>query len=141
MCFCQTGIENNKHFHMHCPRHSSHRRDLLDRISNVVDVDPKNLSSTDLFNLLMVIHVSRLILTITSLKQQCFYEVNLVFQADLDKLSTTYNKSGYSFYHFMLLCIAFSFHISFRLLSREELLLLIPRAKETNDVMSFLYCS
>ena len=88
MCFWQTGIENNKHFLMHCPRHSSHRSDLLDRISNVVDVDPKNLSSTDLFNLLIVIHVSRLILTITSLKQQYFYEVNLVFQADLDKLSS-----------------------------------------------------
>ena len=53
MCFCQTGIENNKHFLLHCPRHSSHRRDLLDRISNVVDVDPENLSSTDLCNLLL----------------------------------------------------------------------------------------
>ena len=53
MCFCQTGIENNEHFLLHCPRHSSHRRDLLDRISNVVDVDPKNLSSTDLCNLLL----------------------------------------------------------------------------------------
>ena len=52
MCFCQTGTENNKLFLLHCPRHSSHRRDLLDRISNVVDVDPENLSSTDLCNLL-----------------------------------------------------------------------------------------
>ena len=89
MCFCQTGIENNEHFLLHCPRHSSHRRDLLDRISNVVDVDPKNLSSTDLCNLLlygkscfsvdtnhhiiestMASPASRLILTITSLNQQ-----------------------------------------------------------------------
>ena len=53
MCFCQTGIENNEHFLLHCPRHSSHRRDLLDRISNVVDADPTNLSSTDLCNLLL----------------------------------------------------------------------------------------
>ena len=52
MCFYQTGIENNE-FLLHCPRHSSHRRDLLDRISNVVDVDPQNLSSTDLCNLLL----------------------------------------------------------------------------------------
>ena len=52
MCFCQTGIENNEHFLLHCPRHSSHCRDLLDRISNVVDADPTNLSSTDLCNLL-----------------------------------------------------------------------------------------
>ena len=53
VCFCQTGIENNEYFLLHCPRHSSHRRDLLDRISNVVDVNPTNLSSTDLCNLLL----------------------------------------------------------------------------------------
>ena len=53
MCFCQTGIENNEHFLLHCPRHSSHRRDLLGRISNVVDADLTNLSSTDLCNLLI----------------------------------------------------------------------------------------
>ena len=72
MCFCQTGIENNKHFLLYCPRHSSHRRDHLDRISNVVDIDPENLFSIDLCNLLlyMVIPASRLILTITSLNQQ-----------------------------------------------------------------------
>ena len=70
MCFCQTGIENNEYFLLHCPCHSSHHRDLLDRTSNVVDVDPENLSSTDLCNLfLMAIPASRLILTITSLNQ------------------------------------------------------------------------
>ena len=53
MCFCQTGIENNEHFLLHCLSHSSDRRYLLDRISNVVDVDPENLSSTDLCNLLL----------------------------------------------------------------------------------------
>ena len=53
MCFCQTGIESNEHFLLHCQRHSSHRRDLLDHISNVVDVDPETLSSTDLCNLLL----------------------------------------------------------------------------------------
>ena len=68
MCFCLTGIENNEHFLLHCPRHSSQRRDLFDRISNVVDVDPENLSSIDLCNCYyMVIPASRLILTITSL--------------------------------------------------------------------------
>ena len=53
MCFCQTGIENNEHFLLHCPHHCSQRRHLLDRISNVVDVDPKNLFSTDLCDLLL----------------------------------------------------------------------------------------
>ena len=53
MCLCQTGIENNEHYFLHCPRHSNYRKDLLDRISNVVDVDIGNLSSTDLCNLLL----------------------------------------------------------------------------------------
>ena len=44
MCLCQTGIENNKHFFLHCPHHSNHRKDLLDCISNVVDLDIGNLS-------------------------------------------------------------------------------------------------
>ena len=51
MCLCQTGIENNEHFFLHCPHHSNHRKDLFDRISNVVDADIGNLSSTDLCNL------------------------------------------------------------------------------------------
>ena len=53
MCLCQTGIENNEHFFLHCPRHNNHRRDLLGRISNVDDVDIINLSSTDLCSLLL----------------------------------------------------------------------------------------
>ena len=53
MCLCETGIENNKHFFLHCPRHSNYRKDLLGRISNVVDIDIGNFSSTDLCNLLL----------------------------------------------------------------------------------------
>ena len=44
MCPCQTGIENNGHFFLHFPRYSNHRKDLLDRISNAVDVDIGNVS-------------------------------------------------------------------------------------------------
>ena len=51
MCLCQTGIENNEHFFLHGPRHGNHRRNLLGRISNVVDIDIGNLSSTDLCDL------------------------------------------------------------------------------------------
>ena len=53
MCLCQTGTENNEHFFMHCLRHSNHRRDLLGHISNVLDINIGNLSSTDLCNLLL----------------------------------------------------------------------------------------
>ena len=53
MCLCQTGIEKNEHFFLHCPRHSNHRKDLLGHISNVVDVDIGNLSSTELCNSLL----------------------------------------------------------------------------------------
>ena len=48
MCLCQTGIENNEHFFMHCPRHNNHRRDHLGRISNVVDIDIRTFSQQTL---------------------------------------------------------------------------------------------
>ena len=53
MCLCQTGTENNEHFFLHCPHHSNHRKDLLARIPNVVDVDIGYFSSTDLCNSLL----------------------------------------------------------------------------------------
>ena len=49
MCICQTGSEDNEHFFLPCPRDSNHRRDLLNRISD--DIDLGNLSSTVLCNL------------------------------------------------------------------------------------------
>ena len=36
MCLCQTGIEDNEHFLLHCPRYSIYRKDLLDHVSNMV---------------------------------------------------------------------------------------------------------
>ena len=53
ICCCQTATENNKHFLLRFPCHSGHCKDLLDYISNVVDVDLENLSSTDLCDLLL----------------------------------------------------------------------------------------
>ena len=38
-CSCQTGIEDNDHFLLHCPFFSSHRRDLLDMLSSSIDFD------------------------------------------------------------------------------------------------------
>ena len=117
MCFCQTGIENNKHFLLHCPCHSSHCRDLLDRMSNVVDVDPENLpKQTFVICYYLVIPVSWLILTITSLNQQYFFQSQLRVSRRsrqiIKQLVTTFNDSGYSFY-LLLFCIAFSFHVPF----------------------------
>ena len=37
MCLCQTGIEDNEHFLLHCPRYTIYRKDLLDRVSNIVE--------------------------------------------------------------------------------------------------------
>ena len=55
MCICQTGSENNEHFFLHCPRHSNHRRDLLDRISSAIDIDLGSLSSAVSCNLLLLV--------------------------------------------------------------------------------------
>ena len=53
MCLCQTGIEDNEHFLLHCPRYINYRKDLLDRVSNIVDRDLDSLTSIDLRNLLL----------------------------------------------------------------------------------------
>ena len=89
MCLCQTGIENNDHFFVHCPSHSNHCKDLLDRISSVVDVDIGNLSSTDHCNLLL--HGNFRL----SFDTNChiikfnnnFCKINCTFQVDIGKLA------------------------------------------------------
>ena len=53
MCFCQTGIEDNEHFLLHCLRYANYRRDLLDRVSNIVDMDLDNVTSINRCNLLL----------------------------------------------------------------------------------------
>ena len=53
MCLCQTGIEDNEHFLLHCPRYTIYRKDLLDRVSNIVERDLDSLTSIDLCNLLL----------------------------------------------------------------------------------------
>ena len=55
-CSCQTGIEDNEHFLLHCPRFSSHRRDLLDLLSRSIDFDIMCLSSKELTTLLLYDH-------------------------------------------------------------------------------------
>ena len=52
-CFCQTGVEDNEHFLLHCPRYTYYRKDLLDLVSNIVDRDLDSLTSIDLCNLLL----------------------------------------------------------------------------------------
>ena len=53
MCFCQTGIKDNEHFLLHCPRYTNYREDLLDRVSDIVHRDLDSLTSIDLSNLLL----------------------------------------------------------------------------------------
>ena len=52
-CLCQTGIEDNEHFLLHCPRFSLQRRPLLQLASNSADVDIMRLSSNELTNVLL----------------------------------------------------------------------------------------
>ena len=53
ICFCQTGIENNENFLLHCPRYANYCKDLLDRVSSIVRRDLDSLTSKDLCNLLL----------------------------------------------------------------------------------------
>ena len=62
-CLCQTGIENNEHFLLHCPRFSSQRRVLLDLVSKSVNFDILRLSSKEPCNLLLYGHSKCTIIT------------------------------------------------------------------------------
>ena len=52
-CLCQTGIEDNEHFLLHCLWFSLQRRPLLQLASNLADVDIMRLSSNELTNVLL----------------------------------------------------------------------------------------
>ena len=53
MCLCQTSIDDNEHFLLHCPRYANYHEDLFDRVSNIVGRDLDSLTSIDLYNLLL----------------------------------------------------------------------------------------
>ena len=55
-CLCMTGIKDNEHFLLHCPRFSLQHRFLLESVSKSADVDIVRLSSIELTNVLLHSH-------------------------------------------------------------------------------------
>ena len=52
-CLCKTGIEDNVHFLLHCPRFSSQRKGLLDLVSSLTGIEAMRISSKELCRLLL----------------------------------------------------------------------------------------
>ena len=52
-CLCKTGIEDNEHFLLHCPRFSSQHKGLLDLVSSLTGIEAMCLSSKELCRLLL----------------------------------------------------------------------------------------
>ena len=52
-CSCQTGVEDNEHFVLHCPRFSTQRKTLLDLVSNLVGIIMRLLSKESVCTLLL----------------------------------------------------------------------------------------
>ena len=52
-CLCKTGIEDNEHFLLHCPRFTSQRKSLLDLVSSLTGIEVMHLSSKELCRLLL----------------------------------------------------------------------------------------
>ena len=52
-CLCKTGIEDNEHFLLHCPRFTSQRKGLLDLVSGLTGIEVMHLSSKELCRLLL----------------------------------------------------------------------------------------
>ena len=138
MCLCQTGTENDEHFFLHCPRHSNYRKDLLGRISNVVDIDIGNFSSPDLCNFLLYgnshfsfdtnHHIVKS--TITFIKSTARFK-----QIQANQLE--------NFSHLKRLCPPFTLCLALSSYSWyvNNLKYLISRATETSYIMSILCCS
>ena len=53
ICACNSGIEDNEHFLMHCPIYDQMRNDLLDQLSRIPGLELGNLSSGALCELLL----------------------------------------------------------------------------------------
>ena len=53
ICACNTGIEDNEHFLLHCPMYDQMRNDLLDQLSEIPSLELGNLSSKALCKLLL----------------------------------------------------------------------------------------
>ena len=70
-CLHSKGIEDKKHFLLHCHRYGSPRRALLDHVSCSIDFDIKAFCSSDLCNLLLYgdsrlnLHITRISLEST----------------------------------------------------------------------------
>ena len=53
MCACNTGIEDNAYFFLHCPLFVSMRNDLLGELSCFPDLNLNNIDSNDLLEVLL----------------------------------------------------------------------------------------
>ena len=141
MCLCQTGIEDNEQLLLHCPRYTNYRKDLLDRVSNIVDRDLDSLTSIDLCNLLMYgnselpLDMNHSIIgsTITFIKStkrfkqiylnffhkylttiDCIYIFSFIFHCNIRAVSYLEQQRLDTLCHFSAaLDIAISFHVHF----------------------------
>ena len=48
LCLCQTGIEDNEHYFLHCPRFAQQRRIMLDLVSRITNINIMRQSSKEL---------------------------------------------------------------------------------------------
>ena len=53
MCVCDLGVESTIHYFLHCRQYSLHRRNLLDKVSDIVDNDITQLPDDHLCDLLL----------------------------------------------------------------------------------------
>ena len=52
LCLCQTGIEDNEHYSLHCPRFAHQHKIMLDLVCRITNINIMRQSSKELCNLL-----------------------------------------------------------------------------------------
>ena len=53
LCLCQTGIDDNEHYFLHCPRFAHQRKIMLDLVCRITNINIMRQSSKELCNLLL----------------------------------------------------------------------------------------
>ena len=53
LCLCQTRIEDNEHYFLHCPRFAYQRKIMLDFVCRITNINIMRQSSKELSNLLL----------------------------------------------------------------------------------------
>ena len=142
-CLCLTGIDDNEHSLLHCRRFATQRRDLLDLVSSLSNVEIVRLSSKESSNLLLYGHPNFTLVT-----NRAIVESTVKFnksaarrlKTDWTIATLSFSLPNFRFLFFFYCIITFIMHCIFL---KNCIIIVFVNAgdAETRYNLSFFYCS